>query len=161
MNNSGRYRGVNYASLFERFGSLDAMTHNVVDNRRRLIENVDSRYRLPVDQFSSQDFAISKHGWPLSDLALLSKAQSQKEFELAVSRLRELGLKGVDNSGKTVAQVLGDVLPSWVKTPAELQRYASYYSSFGDDSKVESLDSDDKKQSSDDKSVDKSDFKSA
>ena len=120
-----------YGSFFSRYHDFSDFKNDTLDNNRVRIEKIDKFQRMPVDQYCSQDFALSQHGWPMSDLALLAKAQTQKEFELAVARIRELNLPSVNNEGKTVQEILSSVLPSWVRTPAEYQRYVSYYSSFG------------------------------
>lgn len=150
MNNKNNRHPV-YDSFFARYHDFSVFGTNKVDNNRKRIETIDKEKRMPVDQYCSQDFAKSSHGWPMSDLALLAKAQTQQEFDLAVSRLRELNIPSQNNEGKTVRQILDDVVPRWVQTPAELQQYAKYYySSFGKSDPVDSSGSDDKKKSSDD-----------
>lgn len=155
--NNNRNRPPVYDSFFERYHDFSMFSsagdNPKVDNNRERVEKIDPDKRMPVDQYSSQEFATSIHGWPLSDLALLAKAQTQKEFELAVSRIRELGLSGVNNEGKSVREVLDNVLPSWVKTPAEFQRYAAYYSSFSP--VVETVDVSDGNDDDSDESPDK------
>lgn len=121
-----------YDSFFARYHDFSVFGKNYVDNNRVRVELIDKEKRMPVDQYCAQEFVKSSHGWPMSDLALLAKAQTQQEFDLAVARLRELNLTGPSNEGKTVRQILDDVLPRWVQTPAELQQYAKfYYSSYG------------------------------
>lgn len=121
---------VDKQKFFSRYHNFDSFTKDLNYNKQRRLNFIDPDKRLPVDQYHGQDFALSSHGWPMSDIALLAKAQTQQELDLAISRLRQLNIQGVDTSGKSVAEVLHDIVPRWCQTPSELQRYAKYYTSF-------------------------------
>lgn len=142
---------VNKDRFYGRYHAFDQFKADKNFNKKVHLDLIEPKQRLPIDQYSSQEFALSDHGWPLSDVALLAKAQTQQELDLALSRLRELGLTGVNNEGKSVAQVLHEVVPRWCQTPAELQRYAQYYTTWFDPSSV-SDETDDPKDKKDDES---------
>lgn len=117
--------------------SRDPFSQDKVTNLKRIVDRVGRQLNI-VDGFANQEFAVSSKGWILSDIALLQRASSQKELDFALSRLREVGVINQTNEGKSVNEILSDVLPRYVQTPAELQRYVSFYSStsFNDDVEV-------------------------
>lgn len=89
--------------------------------------NVHSR---PVDQFSSQDFNrsfVSK--LPANDITLLSRATSQREYDMILSRLTEVRVNQPDNSKKSDKQIVSEIMPSWVQSPSEIERFMDYYNS--------------------------------
>ena len=112
----------------------DPFKKSKVENIKNLVERVGKQLNV-VDGFADQDFARSSKGWILSDIALLQRAATQQELDYALSRLREVAFVSADNSGKTVQEILSDILPRFVQTPAELSRYACVYanSTLGND----------------------------
>lgn len=153
-----RRKYLNFNVFFGRYSDHSDMTKNALDNKRKIINSVDIVLRKVVDGYGGQDFARNSHGWPMNDLALLQKANTQQELDLALSRLREVGVLKNNNEGKSVRQVLDDVLPRYVQTPAEISRYAEYYSSLyaksdEDDVPMEKDVKEDVKKESSDKSV--------
>lgn len=87
-------------------------------------------YSRPVDQFSSQDFNRSfVSNLPANDITLLSRATSQREFDLVLSRLNEIRLNQPDNSKKSDKQIVSEIMPSWVQSPSEIERFMDYYNS--------------------------------
>lgn len=87
-------------------------------------------YSRPVDQFSSQDFNRSfVSNLPANDITLLSRATSQREFDMVLSRLNEIRLNQPDNSKKSDKQIVSEIMPSWVQSPSEIERFMDYYNS--------------------------------
>lgn len=87
-------------------------------------------YARPVDQFSSQDFNRSfVSNLPANDITLLSRATSQREFDMVLSRLQEVRINQPDNSKKSDKQIVSEIMPSWVQSPSEIERFMDYYNS--------------------------------
>ena len=80
-----------------------------------------------VDQFPGKEFCIGEFGFPLSDIALIEKAQTQKEFELLASRLQEIDVPKIDNSKKSDQDIIKNLMPAWVQSPSEIAKFADYY----------------------------------
>lgn len=125
------------------------ISSNPIDNRRNFLKCIDSNQRLVVDGVGDQSFAKNSHGWIMNDLSLLVNANTKQDIDFAMSRLREIGLPGTNNEGKTVREVLDNIIPRYVQTPSELSRYAEFYSSFGDNSRFDNKDQSVKQQSDD------------
>ena len=80
----------------------------------------------PIDQFNAKPFNYGANGLPASDITLLARATSQKEFELVLSRLREIRVSQPDNSKKSDRQIALEIMPSWVQTPSEVSNFIDY-----------------------------------
>lgn len=80
-----------------------------------------------VDQFPGKEFCIGQFGFPLSDIALIEKAQTQKEFELLASRLQEIEVPNIDKSKKSDQDIIKNLMPAWVQSPSEIAKFADYY----------------------------------
>lgn len=94
---------------------------------RQLDKNKNAVNAIPVDQFNSQEFNLGLNGLPASDITLLARAQSIKEYELILSRLQEVRTKNPNNKGKSDKQIIGEMMPSWVQTPAEIDKFVDWY----------------------------------
>lgn len=81
---------------------------------------------LPVDQYPAQDFNKGLNGLPANDLTLLERAQSAQEVELILSRLQELRSQS-KNVGKSDAELICEIVPRWVQTPSEIDKFMEYY----------------------------------
>ena len=92
-----------------------------------LDEHGNRRFVRPIDQFNSQSFNVGFNGLPANDITLLARAQSLKEYEVILSRLQEVKSSGVNNKGKTDKQIIGEMMPSWVQSPAEIDKFMSWY----------------------------------
>lgn len=87
-------------------------------------------FARPVDQFSSQDFNRSfVTNLPANDITLLSRATSQREYDMILSRLTEVRVNQPDNSKKSDKQIVSEIMPSWVQSPSEIERFMDYYNS--------------------------------
>ena len=80
-----------------------------------------------VDQFPGKDFCIGEFGFPLSDIALIEKAQTQKEFELLASRLQEIEVPKIDKSKKSDQDIIKNLMPAWIQSPSEIAKFADYF----------------------------------
>lgn len=84
----------------------------------------------PVDQFSSQEFNRSfVTNLPANDITLLARATSQREYDMILSRLQEVRINQPDNSKKSDKQIVSEIMPSWVQSPSEIERFMDYYNS--------------------------------
>lgn len=86
---------------------------------------------LSVDNFPvSNNGVYNDQGWPMSDIGILDRFsrehRSKEELELVASRLEEIRAAQPDNSGKSDAQILREIRPSWVQTAAEELDYERY-----------------------------------
>ena len=86
-------------------------------------------YDKPIDQFPSQEFNKGSNGWPANDITLLARATSQKEYEMILARMQEIKIDQPDNSKKSDKQIVSEIMPSWVQSPAEIDRFMEYYNS--------------------------------
>lgn len=82
-------------------------------------------YVKPIDQFNSQEFNLV-NGLPASDLTLLSRASSKADYELILSRLQEIKSENI-NKDKSDKQIISEMMPAWVQTPAQIDRFVEYY----------------------------------
>lgn len=80
-----------------------------------------------IDQFPSQDFNRGANGLPASDITLLSRATSSREYDMILARLKEVQLQQSDNSKKTNIQIISEIMPSWVQTPSEIDKFMDWY----------------------------------
>lgn len=83
--------------------------------------------QIYIDQFPSQDFNRGANGLPASDITLLSRATSSREYEMILARLKEVQLQQPDNSKKTNKQIISEIMPSWVQTPSEIDRFMDWF----------------------------------
>lgn len=100
--------------------------------------------RVPIDQFNSQSFNIGSNGLPANDITLLMRAQNVREYEVILNRLQEVRVKNPNNKGKTDKQIIGEMMPSWVQTPAEIDKFMNWYNqtheiSFSDSVQTDSV----------------------
>lgn len=84
-------------------------------------------YEIYIDQFPSQDFNRGANGFPANDLTLLSRATSSREYEMILARLKEVQLQQPDNSKKTNKQIISEIMPSWVQTPSEIDKFMDWF----------------------------------
>lgn len=81
---------------------------------------------VPVDQFNSQTFNLGFNGLPANDITLLARAQSDLEYQTILARLKEQP-QSKTNEGKTDKQIIAEMMPSWVQTPAEIDKFMDWY----------------------------------
>lgn len=79
-----------------------------------------------VDQFASQSFNRGFNGLPASDITLLARAQSIVEYDMILSRLKEMKPDNAP-SGLTDKQYLSRLIPNWVQWPSEIDHFMDYY----------------------------------
>lgn len=85
------------------------------------------RGHVAIDQFNAQECNIGFNGFPANDITLLSRASSENEYNLIISRLQEIQLDNPDNSNKTDKQIILDIMPSWIQSPSEIDKFMDYY----------------------------------
>lgn len=90
-------------------------------------ENNNIQDSFVIDQFAGKDFCLNQFGFPSSDITLIEKAATQKEFEVLASRLQEIEVPKVDNSKKSDRDLIKDLMPAWIQTPSEIAKFADYY----------------------------------
>lgn len=82
-------------------------------------------YVKPIDQFNSQEFNLV-NGLPASDLTLLSRASSKADYELILARLQANQSENI-NKDKSDKQIISEMMPAWVQTPAQIDRFVEHY----------------------------------
>lgn len=109
------------------------MFKNAFKKRVKTIYRRDKNERfigaVPIDQFNSQSFNLGANGLPACDITLLARSTSMNDYAVILQRLQENKVKNPDNKGKTDAQIIGEMMPSWVQTPSEIDRFVDWYNS--------------------------------
>lgn len=75
-----------------------------------------------VDQFPALPQNIGENGFPLTDLALLRKAQTEQEFALIAQRMVDMKADET-NVGKTDEEILSMIKPRNAQSNYEVQEY--------------------------------------
>lgn len=82
--------------------------------------------KVAIDQYPSEDFNIGFSGRPANDLTLLERAQSMSEVQLVLSRLQQYKANN-PNVDKTDKEIIAEIVPRWVQSPSEIDRFMDYY----------------------------------
>lgn len=80
-----------------------------------------------IDQFYAQEFCIGPNGFPESDITLLMRATTQKEYEMIAARLQEIKKTNPDNSKKSDKQIISEIWPRGFQTPSEIDSFMEYF----------------------------------
>lgn len=94
--------------------------------RRQLDEKGNVKNVYAVDQFPAKEFNLGFNGLPANDLTLLARAQSRTEYELILSRLKEIQPNNAP-VGLSDKEYLSRMVPNWVQWPSEIDRFMDYY----------------------------------
>lgn len=78
-----------------------------------------------VDQFPSQDFCIGDNGFVRSPLAIALRTEDEKLRQAILGSLPEREI--VDNGDKSDSDLLKELVPRNIQTPAELRKFVDLW----------------------------------
>lgn len=75
---------------------------------------------------TSGDYDRNSFGFIRSDFAMLAASQDAMSLQKALSKMQEFAATEVDNSDKSFEEICQQIIPRFVQSPAELDRFELY-----------------------------------
>ena len=97
-----------------------------------LDENGVDRDRILTDH-TEQEYTKNGYGFYRSDIASLNHATSVAEYNYILGKMQDYTAQNPDNSKKSVKQMIVEINPRFVQTPAELDIAAEYVGQYAQD----------------------------
>lgn len=88
--------------------------------------HVDTSSIAPVDQFPTQDFNLGENGFPMSDIQLILKTDSEELRKVLLSRL-EVQKQMESNPDMSDEELIRNVVPRYIQTPAEIKEFTRVF----------------------------------
>lgn len=116
---------VDVSALVLRSGDyFNRLGDDIQTNVNEFIQSVPKSRRAFASQDSVQSFALNDCGWPMSDVTLLLKVQSDDQISSVLNRLVELKQSNNIPEGTSDQQIIMDyIVPRYVGTSSEYLTY--------------------------------------